>query len=120
MPGNVPVSIGLIYTSTAIIAVCMMAFCAVGLYCFYFKKGTPARILNTLAPVMVQQAGAPTSPAAKQLTMHGAEASPGRPRTMATVRAELVETLTRAEALKAELDRIMAAQAIGGPGAMLA
>ena len=90
MPGGVPSFVGLVYLSTAILCLAIIGGCAAMFICY---------IRLSRAPLVLPATGDPAKLALKM----------GR-RDAATVRTELVEALTQAENLKAELDAIMAEQ----------
>lgn len=96
MPG-VPVSVTLIYISTAILAACII-FGGGVLYLMYYRY----HIAQT-APIVLP--GPPGSPSFVPDGILALKES-AEPRDSATVRNELIEALNRAEALKAELDTL--------------
>jgi len=96
MPGGLSLSIGLIYVATALFCLCVICACAILVFCYARFTTRPAMVLP---PPHLSDLGPPEKPLAL--------VSPQATRDVETVRSELDEALTRAEALKAELDGLL-------------
>lgn len=94
-------SVGLLYIGTALFAFCIFIMCGIIAFCYFRLQKTPEILPKAMAMINATVDGQLRLEAEQPRKLKG-------PRDAAVVRAELVDALTKAEELKAELDRCMA------------